>query len=75
MEKYTIVIKSEYFTSEAILEWNQEQETFVCVAASPIIKFFIGRSVSKIKGYCSDRNWKIEINKDIQSNETSQCIG
>jgi hypothetical protein len=77
MEKYTIVIKSDYFTAKAILQWDSNLQMFICIAASSIIKFFVGRTATKIRGYCSDRNWAIAIDIDKYSTteEVPQCIG
>ena len=64
MEKYTVTVTSEYFSSDIVLQWNLIQQNFVCVASEPILKFLIGKTATKIKGYCADRNWLIGISKN-----------
>ena len=64
MEKYKIVIKSDYFASEATLLWNSARQTFICIAAKPNINFMISWTAAKIKGYCTDRKWTLEIVKE-----------
>lgn len=61
MQPYRVVVTSDYFKATATMKWYPEKNSFACSESEPVINFMVGWTATKIKGYCSDRNWNIEV--------------